>query len=131
MHHIQYYDRQGVIRLNDVSIKADLPRFLDLLLSFQRFTLGDWAKVPCLSPRELLYLDAKQYLEMDAHEGVCHLAHETNCSLEYVGKISVGVSVLATLTVLYVHISFPSRTYHYSIRSCQLTLSVDTYGKCK
>ena len=39
--------------------------------------------MPCLSPKELLYLDAKQYLEMDAHEGVCHLAHETNCSLEY------------------------------------------------
>ena len=67
--------------------------------------------------------------EIDWATGMMHISqHQFDSD---VGKISVGVSVLATLTVLYVHISFPSRTYHYSIRSCQLTLSVDTYGECK
>ena len=49
----------------------------------------------------------------------------------YVGKMSVDVSVLTALTVFYVHISFPGRMYHHIIKSCNLTLSVDMYGKCK
>ncbi len=75
---VRYYDRQGIIRSNDVSITTDLPHCLDVLLSFQRFTIGDGANAPCLSPGELVCLNAKPYPEMDACNGACHLVHKTN-----------------------------------------------------
>ena len=45
-----YYDRQGIIQSDGISIIADFPRFLVLLLVFQRFTLENWGVVPTLNP---------------------------------------------------------------------------------
>ncbi len=82
MHRVEYYDRQGIIRSNGVGIVTELPHCLDLLLSFQRFTVGGWIDLPYPSSGKLLCLDAKQYLNMDTHYGACHLAQETNRSLK-------------------------------------------------
>lgn len=51
---IWYHDRQGIIRSNGISIIADFPRFLTLLLFFQRFTSQDWGIVPCLNGESLV-----------------------------------------------------------------------------
>ena len=47
---VWYYDRQGIIQSDGISIIADFPRFLVLLLVFQRFTLEDWGVIPALNP---------------------------------------------------------------------------------
>lgn len=47
---IWYYDRQGIIQSDGISIIADFPRFLVLLLVFQRFTIEDWGVIPSLNP---------------------------------------------------------------------------------
>jgi hypothetical protein len=44
-----YYDRQGIIQSDGISIVADFPRFLMLLLVFQWFTLEDWGVIPALN----------------------------------------------------------------------------------
>jgi len=46
---VWYYDRQGIIQSDGISIIADFPRFLVLLLVFQRFTLEDWGVIPALN----------------------------------------------------------------------------------
>ncbi len=82
MHRVEYYDRQGLIRSNGVNIVTELPHCLDLLLSFQRFTVEGRIDVPYPSSGKFLCLDAKQYLNMDTRYGACHLAQETNRSLK-------------------------------------------------
>ena len=99
---VRYYDRQGVIRSNNVSIVTDLPRCPDLLLSFQRFTIGDQANSPC--PSGLLCLDAKTYPEMVACKGACHLAHKTNGLLE--DEFSMPPSVSSNTRSLKVPLIF-------------------------
>ena len=47
---VWYYDRQGIIQSDGINIIADFPRFLLLLLVFQRFTLEDWGVIPSLNP---------------------------------------------------------------------------------
>ncbi|KAF8808813.1 hypothetical protein BYT27DRAFT_7241462 [Phlegmacium glaucopus] len=55
---VWYYDRQGIVQSDGISIVADFPRFLLLLLVFQRFTLEDWGVIPSLNPDSV-----------NAHEG--------------------------------------------------------------
>ena len=47
---VWYYDRQGIIQSDGISIVADFPRFLVLLLVFQRFSFEDWGIIPALNP---------------------------------------------------------------------------------
>ena len=47
---VWYYDRQGVIQSNGIDFVKDLPRFLVLLLAFQRFELLDWGVITELNP---------------------------------------------------------------------------------
>ncbi|KAF8182310.1 hypothetical protein BJ912DRAFT_928663 [Pholiota molesta] len=46
-----YYDRQGIIQSTGIKIFHDFPRFLLLLLIFQRFTQEDWGIIPTLNPK--------------------------------------------------------------------------------
>ncbi|PPQ90091.1 hypothetical protein CVT25_012255 [Psilocybe cyanescens] len=50
---IWYYDRQGIVQSDGLSIFADFPRFLVLLFAFQRFGLEDWGIIRCLNPKFL------------------------------------------------------------------------------
>ncbi|PPQ94398.1 hypothetical protein CVT25_002486 [Psilocybe cyanescens] len=50
---IWYYDRQGIVQSDGISIFADFPRFLVLLFAFQRFDLEDWGIIRCLNPKFL------------------------------------------------------------------------------
>ncbi|KAF5330661.1 hypothetical protein D9619_005365 [Psilocybe cf. subviscida] len=54
-----HYDSQGSICSEGISIIADFPRFLVLVLAFQRFTIEDWGIVPCLNPRRSTGLELK------------------------------------------------------------------------
>ncbi|GLB44606.1 hypothetical protein LshimejAT787_1702330 [Lyophyllum shimeji] len=47
---IWYYDRQGIMQSDGIDFVQDLPRFLVLLLAFQRFTLEDWGVIEALNP---------------------------------------------------------------------------------
>lgn len=51
---IFYFDRQGIIQSDGINLLADLPRFLVLLLAFQRFDLEDWGVVTALNPKAKL-----------------------------------------------------------------------------
>src|SRR5688572_25365216 len=46
---IWYYDRQGVLLSEGIDFLQDFPRFLVLLLAFQRFELQDWGVIPILN----------------------------------------------------------------------------------
>ncbi|ETW83585.1 hypothetical protein HETIRDRAFT_314327, partial [Heterobasidion irregulare TC 32-1] len=48
---IWWYDHQGTIRSEAMNFIQDLPRFLVLLLTFQRFTLEDWGVNTMLNPK--------------------------------------------------------------------------------
>ena len=48
---ILYFDRQGIIQSDGINLLGDLPRFLVLLLAFQRFDLEDWGVVTALNPK--------------------------------------------------------------------------------
>ena len=48
---ILYFDRQGIIQSDGINLIQDLPRFLVLLLAFQRFDLEDWGVVTALNPK--------------------------------------------------------------------------------
>jgi hypothetical protein len=48
---ILYFDRQGIIQSDGINLIQDLPRFLVLLLAFQRFNLEDWGVVTALNPK--------------------------------------------------------------------------------
>ncbi|KAF8881295.1 hypothetical protein CPB84DRAFT_1735245 [Gymnopilus junonius] len=45
-----YYDRQGIVQSGGISLFYDFPRFLVLLLAFQRFSIKDWGIIPDLNP---------------------------------------------------------------------------------
>ncbi|KZV64382.1 hypothetical protein PENSPDRAFT_171019 [Peniophora sp. CONT] len=47
---IWWCDRQGAIQSTGVDFTADLPRFLVLLLAFQRFKLSDWGFISQFNP---------------------------------------------------------------------------------
>ncbi|KZV59384.1 hypothetical protein PENSPDRAFT_695192 [Peniophora sp. CONT] len=47
---IWWYDRQGAIQSTGINFITDLPRFLVLLLAFQRFELPDWGFITELDP---------------------------------------------------------------------------------
>ncbi|GLB44274.1 hypothetical protein LshimejAT787_1602040 [Lyophyllum shimeji] len=47
---IWYYDRQGIMQSDGIDFVQYLPRFLVLLLAFQRFTLEDWGVIEALNP---------------------------------------------------------------------------------
>ncbi|KAF8964736.1 hypothetical protein BDZ97DRAFT_860119 [Flammula alnicola] len=47
---VWYYDRQGIIQSDGISIVADLSRFLVILFAFQRFTLEDFGVIRSLNP---------------------------------------------------------------------------------
>ena len=55
---IWWYDRQGIIRSQAMNFIQDLPRFLVLLLAFQRFTLEDWGIDAVLNPKAHKFHDA-------------------------------------------------------------------------
>ena len=48
---VLYFDRQGIIQSDGINLIGDLPRFLVLLLAFQRFDLEDWGVVTALNPK--------------------------------------------------------------------------------
>ena len=51
---IFYFDRQGILQSDGIDFIRDLPRFLVLLLAFQRFELRDWGVIPELNPSPAL-----------------------------------------------------------------------------
>ncbi|KJA25249.1 hypothetical protein HYPSUDRAFT_37739, partial [Hypholoma sublateritium FD-334 SS-4] len=71
--YIWYYDRQGIIRSEGISIIADLPRFLVLLLAFQRFRPEDWGIVPCLNAKAR---EDEEQAELDPRDRPCPPALE-------------------------------------------------------
>jgi hypothetical protein len=48
---ILYFDRQGIVQSDGIHLIQDLPRFMVLLLAFQRFDLEDWGVVTALNPK--------------------------------------------------------------------------------
>ncbi|KAH9478325.1 hypothetical protein JR316_0008778 [Psilocybe cubensis] len=48
---IWYYDRQGIIQSDGLSIFGDFSQFLVLLFAFQRFCPEDWGIIRCLNPQ--------------------------------------------------------------------------------
>ncbi|ETW83564.1 hypothetical protein HETIRDRAFT_232994, partial [Heterobasidion irregulare TC 32-1] len=55
---IWWYDRQDIICFQAMNFIQDLPRFLALLLAFQRFTLEDWGINTVLNPNAYKFHDA-------------------------------------------------------------------------
>ncbi|KAI0064345.1 hypothetical protein BV25DRAFT_1914541 [Artomyces pyxidatus] len=45
---IWWYDTQGAIQSTGINFILDFPRFLVLLLAYQRFSLEDWGRIPAL-----------------------------------------------------------------------------------
>jgi len=56
---IFYFDRQGILQSDGIDFIQDLPRFLVLLLAFQRFELRDWGVIPELNPSPSLVHDPR------------------------------------------------------------------------
>ncbi len=54
-----------------ISIIADFPRFLVLLLAFQRFTVEDWGIVPVLNPAALIHLGIEQDPDSNVRDELC------------------------------------------------------------
>ncbi|KDR79224.1 hypothetical protein GALMADRAFT_223463 [Galerina marginata CBS 339.88] len=57
---IWYYDRQGILQSDGLSIFWNFPRFLVLLFALQRFTLEDWGVIRCLNPKAVHRLEKKK-----------------------------------------------------------------------
>ncbi len=79
--YLWHYDRQGIHRSDGISIIADFPRFLVLLLAFQRFTVEDWGIVPVLNPVALIHLGIEQHLDSKVRDEPCPPVNEIKLPL--------------------------------------------------
>lgn len=80
--YIWYYDRHGITRSDGISIIVDLPRFLVLLLAFQRFRVEDWGIVRCLNPAALVHLGVVEHPDPNARKEPCPPVPDINLPLE-------------------------------------------------
>ncbi|KAI0319392.1 hypothetical protein OF83DRAFT_1170275 [Amylostereum chailletii] len=84
---VRWFDAQGAIHSPGLNLANDLPRYLVLLLAFQRFTMNDWGLCPELDPNAV-----------NAHKGT----ERTQNPLEFdVEGISVTVNLADAKTALF------------------------------
>ncbi|KAF5330662.1 hypothetical protein D9619_005366 [Psilocybe cf. subviscida] len=92
-----YYDSQGSICSEGISIIADFPRFLVLALAFQRFTIEDWGIVPCLNPQALHGLGIEEHVDLDvaklAMDGN-HFSEISHVSSDIQGPVNIELKKL-------------------------------------